>query len=66
MEVGVRFLRDTLNLPDLTLDRAWVGLDFTLFIRFRNAADMLCALRAKCKLFSLLDMIFLDEDLTRA
>jgi len=64
MEVGTRLLRDTLGLPDLTLDRAWVGLDTTLFLRFHNAADRLCALRAKRKLFSLLDKIFLEEDLT--
>ena len=43
-----------------------MGHDSTLFIRFCNATDRLCALRAKRKLFSLPDRIFLDEDLTRA
>ena len=66
MEVGVRFLRDTLDISDITLDKAWVGHDSTLFIRFRNATVRLCALRAKRKLFSLPDRIFLNEDLTKA
>ena len=66
MEVGVGFLRDTLGPPDLTLDRAWVGHDSTLFIRFHNATNRLCALKAKRKLFSLPDRIFLDENLTKA
>ena len=66
MEVGIRFLRDTLGLSDITLDGAWMGHESTLFIRFRNATDRLYALRAKRKLFSLPNRIFLDEDLTRA
>ena len=66
MEVGVGFLRDTLGVSDITLDRAWMGHDSTLFIRFQNATDRLCALIAKRKLFSLPNRIFLDEDLTRA
>ena len=43
-----------------------MGHDSTLFIKFHNATDRLCALKAKRKLFSLPDRIFLDEDLTRA
>jgi hypothetical protein len=66
MEVGARFLQDTLSLPDIALDRAWLGYDSTLFLRFQTASDRLCALRAKRKLFSLPNRIFLDEDLTRA
>ena len=65
MEIGGRFLRDSLGLSDIALDGAWVGQDSTLFIRFRNAMDRLCALRDKRKLFSLLDRKFLDEDLTK-
>ena len=65
MEVGTRFLWDTLGLSAITPDEAWMGHDSTLFIRFHNATNMLCALRAKRKLFSLPDRIFLDEDLTR-
>ena len=30
MEVGVGFLRDTLGISDITLDRAWVGHESTL------------------------------------
>ena len=65
MEVGVRFLRDTLGIPDITLDRAWVGHDSTIFIRFWNTTDRLCALRAKQKLFSLPNKVFFDKDLTK-
>jgi hypothetical protein len=65
MVVGTLFLRDNLDLPDVTLDRAWLGFDSTLFLRFRSVTDRLRALRAKRKLFSLPSKIFLDEDLTR-
>jgi len=64
MEVGARFLQDTLSLPDIALDGAWLGDDPTLFFRFWTTSDRLCTLKAKRKLFSL--RIFLDEDLTRA
>jgi hypothetical protein len=64
MVVGTLFLRDNLDLPDVTLDRAWLGSNSTLFLQFRSAVDQLRALRAKRKLFSLPSKIFLDEDLT--
>jgi hypothetical protein len=66
MVIGTSFLRDNLDLQDVTLDRAWMGSDSTLFLRFRSAVDRLRALRAKRKLFSLPSKIFLDEDLTRS
>jgi len=66
MEVATGFLRDTLDISDIRLDRAWLGQDSTLFIRFHNTTDRLYALRAKRKLFDLPHRIFLDEDLTRA
>ena len=66
MEVGNLFLRDTLDIFDVTLDRAWLGYDSTLFLQFRAATDRLRVLRARRKLFSLPNRIFLDEDLTRA
>ena len=65
MVVGTLFLNEKLDLQDLTLDRAWLGYDSTLFLQFRSAADRLRALRAKRKLFSLPSKIFLDEDLTK-
>lgn len=66
MEVGTKFLRDTLAIPYVNLERAWLGHDSTLFLRFNNTTDRLCALRAKRKLFSLPNKIFLDEDLMKA
>lgn len=65
MELGNRFLCDTLDIPDITLDKAWIGQDSTLFLRFRDSSDRLQVLRAKRKLFSLPNKVFLDEDLTR-
>ena len=53
MVVGTLFLNEKLDLQDVTLDRAWLGYESTLFLRFRLAADRLQALRAKLKLFSL-------------
>lgn len=46
MEVGAQFLQDTLNLPDIALDKARLGYDSTLFLRFWIASDRLHALRA--------------------
>ena len=66
LEVRTKFLRDTLDIPDVNSERAWLGHDSTLFLRFLNTSDRLCALRAKRKLFSLPNKIFLDEDLTKA
>ena len=66
IKVGIRFLRDTLGIPDINLDRAWLGHDSTLFLKFRIATDRLCSLKDKRKLFSLPNKIFLDEDLTKA
>jgi hypothetical protein len=60
------FLRDTLHLPDVTLDSAWLGFDSTLFLRFRSAVGRLRALRVRRKMFSLPSMIFLYEGLTRS
>jgi hypothetical protein len=36
MVVGTLFLKDNLDLLDVTLDRAWLGSDSTLFLRFRS------------------------------
>jgi hypothetical protein len=60
------FLRDTLGLHDVALNRAWLGFDSTLFLQFRTAVERLPALRSKRKLFSLPNNIFLDEDFTRS
>jgi hypothetical protein len=65
MAVGILFLRDNLDLPDVALDRAWLGFDSTLFLRFRFATDQIRTLRAKRKLLSLPNKIFIDEDLTK-
>jgi hypothetical protein len=35
MVIGTSFLRDHLDLQDVALDRAWLGSDSTLFLRFR-------------------------------
>jgi hypothetical protein len=32
MVIGISFLKDTLDLHDVTLERAWIGSDSTLFI----------------------------------
>ena len=64
IQVGTIFLRDNLDLPDITLESAWFGTNYTIFIQFRLVGDRLQALQAKCKLFSLPNRIFLDEDLT--
>jgi hypothetical protein len=64
--VGTLFLRDTLDISDVTQDRAWLGYNSTLFLRFRTTTGQLYVLRARRKLFSLPNKIFLDEDLTRA
>ncbi|KAH9297470.1 hypothetical protein KI387_029152 [Taxus chinensis] len=65
LTVGNSFITDTLGIPNITLERAWVCYDSTLFIRFKTAFDRLRALRAKRVLFSRPDKIFLDEDLTK-
>lgn len=46
-----KFLWDTLSLPYMALDRAWLGYNSTLFLRFRIGSDWLCILVAKRKLF---------------
>lgn len=66
LEIGTMFLRDTLDLPDVALERAWLGYDSTLFLGFRTMYDRLRALRARQKLFSLPNRILLDEDLIRS
>ena len=33
MEVGIKFLRDTLDISDINLDIAWLGHNSTLFLR---------------------------------
>jgi len=47
MEVGARFLQDTLNLPDIALDKVWLGYNSTPFLRFWTASNRLRALKAK-------------------
>jgi hypothetical protein len=66
MVIETSFLGDHLNLQDVALDRAWMGSNSTLFLRFKSAANRLEDLRAKRKLFSLPSKIFLDEDLTKS
>jgi hypothetical protein len=66
IQVGTIFLRDNLDLSNITLESAWFGTDSTLFIWFRSTGDRLRALRAKRRLFSLPNRIFLDEDLTQS
>ena len=66
MVIKTSFLRDTLDLQDVTLDRAWIGSNSTLFLWFRFIVDQLRALRSKRKLFSLPSKIFMDKDLTRS
>jgi hypothetical protein len=68
LQIDTSFLHDTLDLKDLTLERAWMGPNSTLFLRFRTLEDRLRALRAKRKLSSLppTQKIFLDADLTKS
>lgn len=66
LDLGKRFLCNTLDIPDITLDKAWLGQDSTLFLRLCDSSDRLQVLRANRKLFSLPNKVFLDEDLTRA
>ena len=42
---GYSFLKDQLDISDITLDRCWLGLDGTLFIQFLSLSDRLWALR---------------------
>ncbi|KAH9309722.1 hypothetical protein KI387_037633, partial [Taxus chinensis] len=63
--VGNSFITNTLGISDITLERAWVGYDSTLFISFRTTFDRLRALKARRVLFSCLDKVFFNEDLTR-
>jgi len=60
------FLQDTLDFPDMALDRAWLGSDSTLFLWFRTMVDLLQALKARRNVFFLTDKIFLDEDITKS
>jgi hypothetical protein len=53
LQIGTSFLHDTLELKDITLERAWMGPKSTLFICFRTLGDCLKALQAKRKLSSL-------------
>jgi len=62
--IGAMIIWDTLDLPDVTLNRAWLGSDSIIFLRFKTVIDWLWALSARRKLFSLPTKIFLDEDLT--
>jgi hypothetical protein len=66
MQVGTMFLWDNLEISDLTLESSWFGADSTHFIWFRSVIDRLWAPRAKCRLFSLSNKIFLDENLTQS
>jgi hypothetical protein len=38
-EVGAMFLQDTLEVLDVALDRACLGFDSTLFLRFKTVTD---------------------------
>jgi hypothetical protein len=57
-----------MDLKDLTLERAWMSPNSTLFIHFWTLEDCLRALRAMRKLSSLptTQKIFLDADLTES
>jgi hypothetical protein len=50
----------------LALEKAWLGSDPTLFLCFRSTKDCLQALRAKQKLFSRPNRIFLNKDLSKS
>lgn len=50
LQVATTFLHDTLDLKDITIDRAWMGTNSTLFLRFRTLEDQLRALWAKKRL----------------
>lgn len=47
------------------LEKAWVVLDSTMVICFKNAEEQMIVLWAKWKLFNLSNKIILDEDLTQ-
>jgi hypothetical protein len=68
LQIGTSFLHDTLKLKDLTLERAWMGPNSTLFLCFLTLEDRLRALRYKRKLSSLppTQRIFLDANLTKS
>jgi hypothetical protein len=52
MVIGTSFLRDNLVLQDVTLDRAWIGSESTLFLRFRWLIDFkLSELSESCFFF---------------
>lgn len=56
-------IQETLRLIDIKQEKAWVFLDSTLVIPFKNVKECIIALWAKQKIFNLLNKIYLDEDL---
>lgn len=55
---------DTLELQNITVQKAWFAHDDSLIICFHSATDRFQALRVKKKLFTLSTKIYLDADLT--
>lgn len=64
--IGQSYLKDQLDILDITLDKYWFGWNGTLVTRFSSLYNRLRALRAKRKLFTVPSKIYLDEDLTRS
>jgi hypothetical protein len=52
MVIETSFLNDNIGIQNVTLDRAWMGSNSTLFLRFRSAVDRLQTLGAKRVVFS--------------
>jgi hypothetical protein len=67
LQIGTSFLHNTLDLKDITLERAWMGPNSTLLLRFWSLEDRLRALWAKRRLILLptTHKIFLEVDLTK-
>lgn len=68
LQIDTSIIHNTLDLKDITLDRAWMGPNSTLFLCFWTLEDCLRALQAKRGLTSFppTERIFLDADLTKS
>eukprot|EP01018_Ginkgo_biloba_P030734 Gb_10973 [translate_table: standard] len=65
MEIATKFIQETLYLSHIIPERAWFFTDSTLLIRLKSLEDKLTVLRAKRKLYTLENKIYLDKDLRR-
>lgn len=54
----------TLKLADIPVDKVWTTKDSSLFFHLHLAEHKMITLRAKKTLASLVDRIYIDEDLT--